>query len=147
MRYIQSRGASSEHAEEIAQEAWTRGWERLAQLREDGMVGFWANTIAINEFRRRFRKERLYVELEETRGQIGVDHAPIDAATILGMCNASHRALFAHQSRGLTTEEIATELGATGRAPRIRLHRARITVRQFVLQPRSSLEAEIPVAA
>ena len=54
-RFLISRGAPKDEAEEIAQAAWARGWEYRDQLRDPGLVGFWVNSIARNLFRARFR--------------------------------------------------------------------------------------------
>src|ERR1700688_5207456 len=54
-RFLLSRGAGLEDAEEIAQAAWARGWEYRDQLRDPALVGFWVNSIARNLFRARFR--------------------------------------------------------------------------------------------
>ena len=54
-RFLLSRGAAIEEAEEIAQAAWVRGWEYRDQLRDPSMVSFWVNSIARNLFRARFR--------------------------------------------------------------------------------------------
>src|SRR5690348_329443 len=54
-RFLLSRGAALEEAEEIAQAAWARGWEYRDQLRDPGLVGFWVNSIARNLFRAKFR--------------------------------------------------------------------------------------------
>ena len=45
-RFLISRGAPQDEAEEIAQAAWARGWEYRDQLRDPGLVGFWVNSIA-----------------------------------------------------------------------------------------------------
>lgn len=129
IRFLQSRGASRDRAEEVAQAAWTKGWERLAQLRNECMVSCWVNTIALNEFRRGIRMASFDVPLEERCGAIGVDSASIDAATILKLCHPRDQVLFQHQMRGLTTGEIAEALGATKTAIRIRLLRARRSAR------------------
>ena len=39
-RFLISRGAPLEEAEEIAQAAWARGWEYCEQLRDPGLVLF-----------------------------------------------------------------------------------------------------------
>ena len=52
-RFLISRGAPLDDAEEIAQAAWARGWEYREQLRDPGLVGFWVNSIARNLFRAR----------------------------------------------------------------------------------------------
>src|SRR6266699_3194921 len=54
-RFLLSRGAALDEAEEIAQAAWVRGWEYIDQLRDPAMVNFWVNSIARNLFRARFR--------------------------------------------------------------------------------------------
>src|SRR6476659_11013230 len=54
-RFLLSRGAALDEAEEIAQAAWARGWEYREQLRDPSMVSFWVNSIARNLFRARFR--------------------------------------------------------------------------------------------
>src|SRR5882672_6068426 len=54
-RFLLSRGAAVDDAEEIAQAAWARGWEYREQLRDPSLVGYWVNSIARNLFRARFR--------------------------------------------------------------------------------------------
>ena len=54
-RFLVSRGLAVEEAEEIAQDAWVRGWEHRDQLREPRLVGYWVNAIARNLFRAKFR--------------------------------------------------------------------------------------------
>ena len=50
-RFLISRGAALEEAEEIAQAAWARGWEYREQLRDPGLVSYWVNSIARNLYR------------------------------------------------------------------------------------------------
>jgi DNA-directed RNA polymerase specialized sigma24 family protein len=139
-RYLQSRGASKDQAEEVAQAAWAKGWERLDQLREECVVGLWVNTIALNEFRRIIRRQSFYVPMVEVLGEVGVDSAAIDAATILNRCRPRDQILFEHQLQGHTTEEIATLLGASKTAIRIRLLRARRAARRQIETKPSFLE-------
>ncbi|HLN26757.1 MAG TPA: sigma factor, partial [Gemmataceae bacterium] len=47
-RFLLSRGALVEDAEEIAQAAWVRGWEFRGQLRDPSRVSYWVNSIARN---------------------------------------------------------------------------------------------------
>jgi DNA-directed RNA polymerase specialized sigma24 family protein len=46
VRLLRSRGASADHAEDVAQNAWLQGWRKLNQLRDDGMIEGWVNAIA-----------------------------------------------------------------------------------------------------
>jgi DNA-directed RNA polymerase specialized sigma24 family protein len=130
IRFLQSRGASRDRAEEFAQAAWTKGWERLTQLRNDGLVGLWVNTIAFNQLRGATRRDAFEAPLTEVRGQVGVDCTAIDADTIFKRCHPREELLFKHLLYGFTTAEIAASLGASENAIRIRLLRARGSVRR-----------------
>src|SRR5262245_60781574 len=59
IRFLMSRGVEADTAPDIAQGAWVRGWERLEQLRDDRMLITWVNTIALNQYRRVIRSDRL----------------------------------------------------------------------------------------
>ncbi len=94
------------------------------------MVGFWVNTIALNELRRGIRRQSIHSALGEECGRVGVDCTAIDTATILRRCSPSDQALFKHQLQGHTTGEIASLLGASEAAVRIRFFRARRAARR-----------------
>jgi RNA polymerase sigma factor (sigma-70 family) len=129
IRFLLSRGAQREHAMEIAQGAWVRGWERLHQLRDEATVVTWVNTIALNAYRRVMRREAPAQELPEIVSPHGIDMAAIDINRILNYCRPSERVLFEQQMYGATTEEIAKKQGVTETAIRIRLLRARRATR------------------
>ena len=59
------RGLSCDSAQETAQAAWARGWERRGQLRNSGTVVTWINSIALNMHRTSLRHEPLLQELAE----------------------------------------------------------------------------------
>jgi DNA-directed RNA polymerase specialized sigma24 family protein len=139
VRLLRSRGASAHHAEDIAQTAWLQGWQKLDQLRDEGMVASWINTIAVNFYRRGSRYEARYHALTELCGHVGVDLAPLDAAKILNFCSAADRMLFELQLGGLTTTEIAQKHGVSATAIRIRFLRARRAVRARVEDRASEL--------
>ena len=129
VRLLRSRGASPDHAEDFAQAAWLRGWQKLHQLRDEQMVGSWVNTIALNYHRRGCHDQARFQSLPEISGSVGVDLAPLDAAKILTFCRPTERVLFEQQLGGMTTEEIARKQGVSATAIRIRLFRARRAVR------------------
>ncbi len=52
VRFLLSRGVQRDAADEAAQAAWVKGWERLEQLRNESSVTTWVNTIALNVYRR-----------------------------------------------------------------------------------------------
>src|SRR5579871_3056943 len=130
VRVLRAQGASLDNAEDVAQAAWCRGWQKLDQLREDGTIAAWVNTIAVNYYRRGCRYETRYQPLSEIYGDIGIDVAPLDAAKVLKFCRPADRMLFEYQLHGSTTREIANTLGVSTTAIRIRLSRARRAVRE-----------------
>ena len=56
VRFLISRGLLTDAAEETAQAAWAKGWERLTQLRNEHMLLTWVNSIALNLYRSVRRK-------------------------------------------------------------------------------------------
>src|SRR6202050_5191044 len=86
IRLLRSRGAQSDRAREVAQAAWTLGWERLSQLRNDSFVRTWVNTIALNVYRRILRREPVYGALPELHTKATANLAAIDVARILKIC-------------------------------------------------------------
>jgi DNA-directed RNA polymerase specialized sigma24 family protein len=135
VRLLLSRGASMNDAEDAAQTAWLQGWRKIDQLRDERMIVSWVSTIAINYHRRGFQHQARYRALTDLSVHIGMDVAPpntmkMDAAKILKFCRPADRILFEHQLGGLTTEEIARKQRASATAIRIRLLRARRTVRK-----------------
>jgi DNA-directed RNA polymerase specialized sigma24 family protein len=132
VRLLRSRGASQDTAEDVAQAAWLRGWQKLEQLRDEGVVVSWVNGIAINYHRRGSQDQARYQALPDLCGRVGIDLAPLDAAKILDLCRPRERMLFEQQLGGLTTEEIAKKHGVSPTAIRIRFVRARRAVRAHV---------------
>jgi DNA-directed RNA polymerase specialized sigma24 family protein len=132
VRFLISTGALREDAQEAAQAAWARGWERLSQLRNDEMVLTWVNSIALNVHRRvRYRATR-NEPLGEMCSGFEINLAAIDIRRLLRLCQPSERALLQGQMDGSTTEEMARHHGVTEAAIRIRLMRARRSARARV---------------
>jgi len=131
IRFLLSRGAAPGLAPDIAQSAWLRGWERLSQLRDPQMILTWINSIALNQFRRVIRVERLHQELQRSsQGNASLDLAAIDVARILGACRPPDRMLLEAQMKGVTAKEMARTHGLTETAVRIRFLRARRSARK-----------------
>jgi DNA-directed RNA polymerase specialized sigma24 family protein len=132
VRLLLSRGATQHYAEDLAQSAWLKGWEKLHQLRDTGTISSWINTIAINHHRRGGPNEARYQVLFELSGDVGVASDPLDTAKILTLCSPPDRILFQQQLRGLTTNEMARKHGISVTAIRIRLLRARRALRASI---------------
>jgi DNA-directed RNA polymerase specialized sigma24 family protein len=133
VRFLLARGAHpADRAKDVAQAAWTKGWERLDQLRNPQLVGTWVNTIALNFYRTYLRREPVFHTLPEIRTEASVNLAAIDVGRILKICRPSDRRLLEQQIRGVTAEEIARRDGITETAVRIRFLRARRAARRHV---------------
>jgi DNA-directed RNA polymerase specialized sigma24 family protein len=128
-RFLLSRGAALDEAEEIAQAAWARGWEYRDQLRDPSMVSFWVNSIARNLFRARFRTPPV-LPLD------GVDPSytmsleeQIEVRRILELCPKRDRALLEKSLQGYSAEEIARDEGISSTGIRVRMLRIRQGIR------------------
>ena len=139
IRFLLSRGAAPGLAPDIAQSAWMRGWERLSQLRDPQMIVTWINSIALNQYRRVIRTERVHQQLQQAgHGHSSLDLAAIDVARILRTCRPPDRILLEAQMKGVTAKEMAREEGITETAVRIRFLRARRSARR-ALEARARL--------
>lgn len=131
-RFLISRGVSRDDAEEIAQAAWVRGWERLPQLRDERLLLTWANSIAMNLYctRARVAKRNVPLYSEGTHFHLA-DIGAVDARRILNLCRSRDRRLLAsYYLDGRATREIAATEGLSETAVRIRLMRARRAAQQ-----------------
>lgn len=129
VRFLVSRGLAYDAAQETAQAAWVKGWERLGQLRDSSMVLTWMNSIALNIHRSYIRREPLHQTLPELSTQPKINLAAIDVRRILKTCKHNDRmVLQRHYLEGFKVQEIAQQQGWTETAVRIRLLRARRTV-------------------
>ncbi len=138
-RFLISRGIADATAEEVAQAAWSKGWERRGQLRDNEKVGQWINTIALNLLRNTIRKQKRLTGLEENldRPIRSALDEQADAHTLLSSASADERRLLTLQAvEGLTSQEIGQCCGLTPVAVRVRLHRAKQKLRaRFTERP------------
>jgi RNA polymerase sigma factor (sigma-70 family) len=125
-RLLVSHGMSWDGAQEMAQAAWVRGWERRGQLRETSMVAPWINTIALNMYRTDLRREPFLQEVPDVPAPPERHLAAIDVQLIMQVCREKDRfVLQRYYLDECGTQEIAVTQGLTEAAVRIRLLRAR----------------------
>jgi len=128
-RFLLSRGAALDEAEEIAQAAWARGWEYRDQLRDPSMVSFWVNSIARNLFRARFRTPAtISLEGIEPSYTMALEEQ-IEVHRMLDLCPERDRALLAKSLEGYSAEEIARDEGISSTGIRVRMLRIRQGIR------------------
>ena len=128
-RFLLSRGAALDEAEEIAQAAWARGWEYRDQLRDPSMVSFWVNSIARNLFRARFRTPPvLPLDGVDPSYTMGLEEQ-IEIHRILDLCPQRDRALLEKSLEGYSAEEMAHDEGISSTGIRVRMLRIRQGIR------------------
>ena len=134
LRFIGSRSEVPAEAEEIAQAAWMKGWQRRSQLRNPKKILAWVNTIALNLLRQAKRKGSRKQELFETpdqRQQPSSAGARVDLLRLLSGCEPKDRKLLVlHHIEGYTTSEAGKRLGLKPTAARVRLMRLRRRLRK-----------------
>jgi RNA polymerase sigma-70 factor (ECF subfamily) len=129
-RFLLSRGAGLEEADEIAQAAWARGWEYRDQLRDPSLVGYWVNSIARNLFRARFRVSPVTpLDGVDPSYQMGLENQ-IELKRLLERCTKRDRDLLERSLDGYSAEEIAETEGISSTGIRVRLLRIRQSLRQ-----------------
>jgi RNA polymerase sigma factor (sigma-70 family) len=134
MWFVVSRGVAPDTAEDIAQAAWARGWERRHQLREVKAILAWINVIALNLLRAAARRGKPTTDLEAApEGSYTMNLVALDARHLLEICRSGDRELLKrHYVEGCTIQEIAKEAGMNPSSVRVRLFRARRAARRML---------------
>jgi RNA polymerase sigma factor (sigma-70 family) len=126
VQFLRSRGIGTD-ADEFAQAAWVRGWERREQIRNPSALTVWINSIALNLWREHNRHP--VVGISDVRERASPPQnliAILEVARRLKECSAEQRSLLEHfYLRGETVHDIARKAACSEVAVRIRLHRAR----------------------
>lgn len=141
VRFLHARGAKGDLAEEIAQAAWARGWERRSQLQSSESVVSWVNGIAKNMFRNIARSFYRTEPLDASRGpcsNLNLGHKALDLESAVdiqrvfdGENERDGLILRLFYEEGYATQEIANRMGLSAVAVRIRLCRLRRRLRDL----------------
>lgn len=134
IKLLTSRGVILEAAEEASQAAWVRGWEHLHQLRDSRLLITWVNTIALNCYRKTLRNTKRSASMIDLPSPYSTNVACLDLAKILRLCDEPNRRLLQLRLAGRTINEMASDLGTTSIAVRVRLHRAHRKAYQAAVQ-------------
>lgn len=126
VQFLRSRGISSD-ADEFAQAAWVRGWERREQIRQPSSLLVWINSIALNLYREQLRHPTTAIgDLQHRPGPQQNFMAPLELSRRMQACSAEQRTLLERfYIQGESVEEIANWADCSTVAVRIRLFRAR----------------------
>lgn len=132
LRFLCSLGASKDMAEEVAQAAWTRGWQYRAQLVNPLLAGAWVNTIARNLYWNCISMQRRFEELEDYPVATSIV-TYLEASDMMNSCSETEsRMLTMFYLEGYTTMEIAEKEGLCPTTVRVRLMRIRRSLRDRV---------------
>jgi RNA polymerase sigma-70 factor (ECF subfamily) len=127
-------------AEELAQDAFVRAWERLPQFRGDSAFSTWLHRLTVNvvlEAQRTERRNRARIDSDDaldsvppvTRREHHAERMDLDVA--IAALPPGARAVFAlHDVEGYKHEEIAEMLDITSGGSKAQLHRARRLLRE-----------------
>lgn len=130
VRFLQSQGVLPDVAEEVAQDAWARGWERQYQLKSDSALVPWVNSIAMNVLRGYFKRQSKSPRLPEGGAELvpAKQHISLeehcDLQRMLGRCEPEARQLlWAYWAEGFTSKEIASKLAIKPVSVRVKVGR------------------------
>ncbi len=131
VNFLMSKGFPEEEARETAQAAWARGWERRHQIRKPEKTLPWVNAIALNLGRNRIRQQARSQTFEDQPTRTPDLAASADVEKMLGQCREKDRTLLKRRYIfGWGIDDLAVESDCTRRAIRVRLHRARKSLRE-----------------
>ena len=124
-RFLVSRGVPCRSAEDIAQSAWLRAWERLPQLRDSSLTLAWVNSIARNIHLQDLRRETVKQQIDFDLRAPAFDHSAIIVRQALRLCPESDRVLLQqYYMQDVEVDNMAKEHGLSTVGVRIRVLRA-----------------------
>ena len=142
VRFLLSRGLPLTEASEAAQAAWARGWERRHQIRDRNSTLSWVNAIALNMYRTRLRTARQEGEFEDRSVPPEENTAAIDVERLLAGCRPADRELLEkHYLEGYDIQELARQNECPASTVRVRLMRARRSIRERLERKRRCVAA------
>ena len=136
-------------AQDVAQDAWIRAFQKLELFRGDSSFGTWvyriATNAALNRLRSVSRRSDAESSAEWTQGAASIDDAVVNQRLLqeaLDRLPEGYRTvLVLHDVEGMKHDEIADMLGVTVGTSKSQLHKARARMRQM-LAP-TTMRAEV----
>ncbi|HSK19398.1 MAG TPA: sigma-70 family RNA polymerase sigma factor [Longimicrobiales bacterium] len=135
-----SRMLSPEEADDLTQDVFIRAWQKLSLFRGDSAFGTWLYRLAVNLVlakRQTFAARRSRIEGDVDviplagRGDRPDLRMDVDAA-IRTLPRGARDVFVLHDIEGYTHEEIAGMLEVTAGTSKSQLHRARMSLRQYL---------------
>lgn len=133
--------ANAVEAEESAQEAFVRAWEKLNTFRGDSAFGTWLYRLAVNVVVTRYRRELRRADRESAAaepwscGGLSDPGLRLDLDAAIAALPTGARAVFVlHDVEGYRHEEIAEMTGIAVGTSKAHLHKARRLLREAMAQ-------------
>jgi RNA polymerase sigma-70 factor (ECF subfamily) len=136
------RMLSPEEADDVTQDVFIRAWEKLTLFRGDAAFGTWLYRLAVNVILGRRQSRSTY---QDRFGGGDPDVIPLaarrdrpdlrmDVEAAIGTLPRGAREIFVlHDIEGFTHDEIAELLDVSAGTSKSQLHRARMSLRQYLL--------------
>lgn len=147
-KFLISKGAALDVAEEVAQGAWVRGWEARDQLHLQDRLLPWVNTIAFHCLCSDHRRSVRYTELTEVADSRSPEPvAALDAGILMNRCSPFEKALLTQRYvDGMDLKAIAVTHGLSEIAVRLRIYRCQCSLRSLIEDGlRSANRRHLPV--
>lgn len=125
-----------EDAEDMVQETFIRGYDRLEQLRDKEQFGLWIRKIAQNlcvDHIRRERRRKIVEAVPERSGAKTEDHYDLQKA-VMKLPEEYRIPLLLYYFDGRSTESVANTLQLTNAGVLTRLSRARRELRRMLAE-------------
>ena len=127
-------------AEDLAQEAWVRAFEKLHLFRGEAAFGTWiyrlATNVALNRLRRSAKRDGVEAAADLPRVVKAPDEAVVNRRILTVALDqlppGYRRVLVLHDLEGWTHEEIATSLSCSAGTSKSQLHKARARMRDLI---------------
>jgi len=132
---------TKEEAEDVTQDVFIRAWEKLSLFRGDAAFGTWLYRLAVNVI---LAKRQSYGTYRERFDGGDVDVIPLATrrdrpdlrvdfdAAVKTLPRGAREVFLLHDVEGYTHEEIAALLDVTAGTSKSQLHRARMSLRQYL---------------
>lgn len=132
VNHLAKLGAPRDTAEEIAQSAWSRGWEYRHQLRDHNAIHGWVTGIARNLFFESFRRQRPMDEWKDSTVAIEPKLHSILLKQMLRAISPKDRTLLLETyAAGHSSQDLGPQLGMTPVTVRVRLNRVKQQLRKL----------------
>ena len=135
------RIVGSDLAEDGAQEVFIHAWENLGKFRGEALFATWLHRLAVNVLLRHAEVARR-IAMRIAPGLVDELQSPVrDAAATMDIDSALARlgpglreVVVLHDMEGYTHDEIAEALAISISASKMRLHRGRTLLREWILR-------------